>query len=487
MRKLKVLKGFSLGARLRVVAFAAGFSMMAYELVAARLLAPTIGNSTYTWTCVIGVIMAALSVGYFWGGRLADRRDKLVDVSFLGLAAALLVLVTLMANWSFTNFLAENVADQRVQGLLASLVLFAPVSVVLGMISPYLVKLASKSLETLGRTAAGLSTWNAIGSIAGTFVTGFVLFALIGSWQTLVMIALALVAVSWLIDWRTMRRARAGVTAGILLVVVCVWASFGESMTTVSIDTASANYQVQYQTVSGSSEKVVYLTSSPRGAQSAVFSGEPSRLLFWYTQEFSRIAAALPKLERVLVLGGGTFTVPRYLAEKYPEATVDVVEIDPELGRIAAEYFYFERPANLRMYFEDARALVNKAQEKYDLILVDVYNGVAIPWQFTTMEYTGKLAGILTDTGAVAINVVASEKGRCRPILEAIDAPYRERFSRRWLKTNESGKENGQNIILVYSNREVMVEGYREFGATGRAAFMDNFAPIEVLQLDCGL
>ena len=479
-------KMFSIENRLRTVAFVAGFSMMAFELVAARLLAPTIGNSTYTWTCVIGVIMAALSLGYFLGGMLADKRGQLVDIAFLSQITAVLVLITCFTNILFTTFLAEAVVDQRVQGLLASLVLFAPVSVVIGMISPYLVKLASTSLKTLGRTAAGLSTWNAIGSITGTFITGFVLFAVIGSSQALATIALVLLLASWLIEPKNNRQVRLAISAVVLVTIISVIV-FHDTETTINIDTASANYRVGFQYVNGSDEKVVYLTSSPRGAQSAVYSGGINKLLFWYTNEFAKVAENLTSKERILVLGGGTFTVPRYLAEKYPDSTVDVVEIDPELKRIAEDYFFFEQPANLNMFFEDARVFVNKSTQKYDLILVDVYNGVIIPWQFTTIEYTQKLAGLLQPDGVVAVNAIASEEGNCRPLLDALNAPYAASLRYHQYTTDKDNETGRKNMILIYSNQNIVIDGYQKLDIPAQRPFNDNFAPIEPLQLNCGL
>ncbi|MCL1929767.1 fused MFS/spermidine synthase [Candidatus Saccharibacteria bacterium] len=482
MRRLN--KIFAIGNRLRAVAFVAGFAMMAFELVAARLLAPTIGNSTYTWTCVIGVIMAALSLGYFLGGRLADQRGRVADVALLMQITALLVLVALFANASFTTYLAENIIDQRAQGLLASLILFAPASVVIGMISPYLVKLASTSLKTLGRTAAGLSTWNAIGSITGTFVTGFILFALIGSWQSLSAIALLLLAASWLMPVRDNWKTRLGFTVVLLSIISGAIALNSSNATSISIDTASANYRVHFQDAYNG--QVVYLTSSPSGAQSAVYSEDPDKMLFWYTNEFVNIADITPRPRgHMLVLGGGTFTVPRYLAEKYPDATVDVVEIDPGLKQIAQDYFFFEQPANLNMYFEDARAFVNKTNNQYDLIFVDVYNGVSIPWQFTTMEYAQKLAGILSDDGIVAVNVIANDSGICKPLLDGLNAPYAANFSHRQYTVDKSNKSDSKNMILVYSKRKVRIDDYKKLDVPEQRPFTDNFAPIEPLQSGC--
>lgn len=182
---------------LLALAFMAGFVLMVFEMVASRILAPTIGSSTYVWTSVIGVIIAALSLGYFFGGRLADKRAEPVDLAFLFLASALGVAATFTIYGDFLAGLSDSQMDNRLQAVVASLLLFAPTSLVLGMLSPYLAKLNVKSLESSGRAVASLSALNSIGGIVGTFFTGFVLFAAVGSKAILVGLVLALVICSW--------------------------------------------------------------------------------------------------------------------------------------------------------------------------------------------------------------------------------------------------------------------------------------------------
>ena len=195
--------------RLGAAACVSGFTLMAYELVAARLLAPSVGNSTYVWTGVIGVIIIALSAGCWLGGRIADYRHAPQDVGLLLIIAAVLVVATMLSANNTLRWLTTVLDEPRIQAVIAALALFAPASFVLGAVSPYLAKLNVSSLNTAGRSVANLSALDAVGGIAGTFVTGFVLLGMIGLNETLALITGILLATSWLFmpRWQWQLRA----------------------------------------------------------------------------------------------------------------------------------------------------------------------------------------------------------------------------------------------------------------------------------------
>src|SRR5512133_2999486 len=164
-----------------IVAFVTGFTLMAFELVASRILAPTIGTSTYVWTSVIGVMIAALALGYAAGGWAADKRAEQTDIAWLLLLTALFILLTRVTYQGTLEDIAATLHDSRAQGVVASIFLFVPASFLMGVISPYLARLRVRSLTTTGRSVAGLSASNSVGGIVGTFCTGFIFFSIIGS------------------------------------------------------------------------------------------------------------------------------------------------------------------------------------------------------------------------------------------------------------------------------------------------------------------
>ena len=202
------------------LAFVSGMVLMVFELVAARLLAPTIGSSTYVWTSVIGVIIAMLALGVWLGGRLADKRGQLADIAMLLLAAAGAVVLVLLVAVPFLEGLAQFSFDPRIKGVVASILLFAPTSFVLGMIGPYLAKLQVYSLKHTGRLIASIDAMNALGGIFGTFMTGFVLFAIMGSSHMLTALVIVLVAISWVVSPGSLFKVRVVLSLGIVIIAL---------------------------------------------------------------------------------------------------------------------------------------------------------------------------------------------------------------------------------------------------------------------------
>lgn len=460
--------------RLEITALVAGFALMVFELAGARILAPGIGSSTYVWTSVIGVIIAALSLGYWIGGRVADSRGYMIDVARLALLSGLTVAFTLLQYEGLIEWVAENFDDPRWQGVIASLLLFAPTSFILGMISPYLAKLNVRSLHTTGRSIASLSALNSIGGIIGTFMAGFVLFGYIGSRETLVIVALLLVAVSWLAAPRVNWKARAVISAAIAVTVLVPAAEANA----VSIDTPSARYTI-YDTAN-----MRLLTTGPYAAQSGVSLGQPDQLAFWYTQQLAQIVKQAERKQDILILGGGAFTLPRYLAKKYPSAHIDVVEIDPELATIARQYFGYDDPANVSLIFEDARTYVNRTDKRYDIVAVDVYGDAAVPFTLLTREYGERIAAITAPEGIVATNMIAGLEGKCSTLLRALDAPYRSQFPYVTYSI-EKPEQPRSNMVVVYSREPFGWAGARPMELSKTAPYTDNFAPAERLQHDC--
>jgi predicted membrane-bound spermidine synthase len=374
------------------------------------------------------------------------------------------------------GWVAESFDDPRWQGVIASLILFAPTSFVLGMISPYLAKLNVRSLKTTGRSIASLSALNSIGGILGTFITGFILFGYIGAHETLVLTVALTAAASWLVVPRTEWRNRAIITVCIAIVVIVPTAN----ASAISIDTPSAHYTVYED------GGVRYLATGPYAAQSGVFIAEKDNdeLAFWYTQQLADVVAAAPVKKDILILGGGAFTLPKYLGDKYPDSTVDVVEIDPHLADIARKYFRYDDPRNVNLIFDDARTYVNETDKTYDIVIVDVYGDAFIPFTLLTKEYGDKLSHIVRPEGIVAANYIAGLEDECLTLLDAVDAPYRTHFANSMYKVQHP-ESFRSNMIFAYSNRPIEWPESQSMEIRSAIGYTDNFAPAERLQQDC--
>ncbi len=465
--------------KLEIIAFVTGFALLAFELVAARLLAPSIGSSTYVWTSVIGVIIAALSLGYYMGGKLADARNASSDVVMLLLASAVAVVFTLLYYESVLQWAVTAASDARMQALLASLILFVPASFVMGAISPYLAKLNVRSLKTSGSAIASLSALNSIGGIAGTFVTGFLLFGYVGSRETLSILIVLLVASSWLMVPRWRLWQRVGVSVVLLLVAI---PSTSQTDDVITYDTPSATYQVHSYVIDG--RLASGLTTGPRGTQSLAFTNGPHDLYFWYTKQMAaRTIEQQPK--SVLMLGGGAFTIPQYLAEKLPNTQIDVVEIDPALEQISIDHFNYMQPKNVQLYFEDARSYINNTNKRYDVVLIDVYGDTAIPFALTTAEFGQRLHEVVQPDGLLVVNLVAGETGVCKPAFDAVTAAYWQPSWDAVYVRDPSDPPERANYIVMYGKHIETPAGYKPLPRPPQAAYTDNFAPTDRLYYQC--
>lgn len=467
--------------KLEVIAFVTGFGLMAFELAAARILAPTIGSSTYIWTSVIGVIIAALSVGYYVGGIVADKRNSAADVAWLLLGTAATVVLTLIMYESLLDSAMRWDIDVRLQAVIVATILFAPASFVLGMISPYLAKLNVRTLAASGRSVASLSALNSIGGIIGTFATGFILFGYIGSRETIVLVAIMLLVSSWVMEANHRRKLRVALSS-LLVFIVLLTGGAAQDRYSFAIETPSAHYEVEDFVYNDT--PVRGIRTGPRGIQSGVSLNGSSDPVFWYTQQLAELTLA-EKPERVLVLGGGAFTLPEYLAEQLPDATIDAVEIDPELGPIARNFFFYNDPSNVNLIFDDARAYINQTDNTYDVIIVDVYGDTSIPFSLMTREYGKAVAAHLTDGGVVLANIVGGTVGECREVFDALSATYLSELDYGRYSTQEPALElHRGNIIALYSNRDDVEYG-KPISLQYETVYSDNYTPAERLYYQC--
>ena len=358
----------------------------------------------------------------------------------------------------------------------------------MGMISPYLARLRNVSLDTTGRAVASLSALNAIGGICGTFCVGFIFFGCVGSRQTLLVIATLLAGTSWLISPRRFALLRLGVTSAALLLALVQWLPW-HGTGIIEIDTPTSHYRVvDAKTAQG--KPVRLLVTGPTGGQSGIYPGRPDELVFPYLRQMATIAKHHPHPANILVLGGGAFTLPQHLALQYPGAHIDVVEIDPQLVRIAKQHFEYRDHPNLTLIAKDARTYINEHRQKYDIIAMDVYNELSIPFPVATSEYMHELSASLQPGGIVMANVIGSRRPACVPLLGDLHATFMSAFRQyRVFPQKDPNLHQFQNIIMVYANTPLDylkdTPAARRALPTGDTILTDNFAPTERLQELC--
>lgn len=248
------------------------------------------------------------------------------------------------------------------------------------------------------------------------------------------------------------------------------------------IETASAHYSI-IDGVSAQGRPVRGIATGPNGTQSGVYTDAPNELLFWYTQQLAALVEQTEKRERILVLGGGTFTLPRYLAHTYPDSQIDVVEIDDELVGIARQYFFYDDPLNVHIIADDARRYINTTKQTYDIVLVDVYSDASVPFSLMTREYSERLARVLAPHAVVGVNMIAGTTGPCRELLSALDAPYRA--LRPAVAYIQQQKGSRSNMVVAYSASPVVWRGLNPLNLPTVSLYSDSYMPAEQLQHRC--
>lgn len=503
--------------RAAAVAFIASFCTLVVELVAGRVLAPHVGVSLYTWTSIIGVVLAGISGGAYAGGWLADRRPAPSTLGFLLIAAG----ITSIAIVPATDLFAGNDGVLTSMGLgttllsrvvLLSFLLFFLPAFFLGMISPVAVKLAIRDLDTTGRVVGQIYAFSTLGSIAGTFTTGFYLVAHFGTRRTLVGAGAVLIASAFLLGGLLGRRGR-GVAIAVLAAGAIYAGAWPGAMPPPHQDPllhpAAGSGRVhfeesQYYTIvvdrtvredTGSTLLALHLDHL---LHSYTDLGDPQHLEYGYLRLFRDIIDQRIREEeepRLLFIGGGGYTLPSVVARTYPHALIDVVEIDPAVSRVARRWFAVPRTPRLRTINEDARWFAMRAQGPYDMIFIDAFNDLSVPYHLTTRELTLELRRLLVPGGVVAVNAVDDlARGRfiasCARTMQSVFGPEHVALV---VEDEEDLRSPQSTAVIVASTRlaptTAAMNGYVLAGSPLNAfvssrrgiVLTDDYAPVDAM------
>jgi spermidine synthase len=388
---------------LEALVFGAGIGALATEITASRLLAPYFGSSTIVWANLIGIVLAALAFGYWLGGRVADRRPQPGLLGLLVLAASLCIAVVPFVSEPFLDLTVEGLdeasAGAIVGSFVAVLLLFTPPVVLLGMVSPFAIRLAVESVETAGTVAGRLYALSTAGSLVGVFLPALVLIPAIGTQRTFLVIA-SLIAVSscFLLGARYLVVA-AAVAALVALPPGAVKAEAG----LLYEETSFHQYIQVVERPDG--RRLLHLNEGV--AVHSVWRAD-SVLTGGVWDAFLAVPPLLGRpLERVAILGNAAGTTARALGVYYPDAEIDGVEIDAAVSRAGRRFFGMEDNPRLRVHDVDARPFLRSTDERYDLIVVDAYHQPYVPFYLATREFFALVRERLRPGGIVALNVAA--------------------------------------------------------------------------------
>ncbi|MDX1921404.1 MAG: fused MFS/spermidine synthase [Candidatus Caenarcaniphilales bacterium] len=421
------------------LAFLSNVCIMALEIVAGRLIAPHVGVSLYTWTTIIGIVLAGISLGSFLGGKLADKSASIQLLAkifmFSGISALLILplaywLPALTKNWN-TPLIAEII--------FFSLILFLPPCLLMGSISPIIAKLAIKDTDTTGQTIGTIYAAGTIGSIVGTFSTGFFLISHFGTFSIVCSIGLLLISLGVLLTAGGTKNIIA--KASLCLILLLCFDAFRASGALKGVCTKETDYycvriaEFPLNEICKSpnckddtlckgfsngkkhnlkANSLVRLLREDNVIQSYNLINSPDEMIHDYEHLYHqglKYATRKDKTPKTAFIGGGGYTLPIYLDNQYSKIKIDVIEIDPQVTQIVHEKMGLPLNSKVKSHNEDARVFFNRApKDKYNLIVGDAFKDITVPYQLTTKEFNARISKWLDEDGLYMVNLIDGKK-----------------------------------------------------------------------------
>jgi spermidine synthase len=407
--------------RAYAVVFIASFCMLVIEGVAGRILAPCVGVSLYTWTSIIGVVLGGISAGAYLGGVIADRYPRVPTLGWILFLSGMGALsIPALTHWAGGTFFSTHV---MVRILLITAITFFIPSCLLGMVLPVVVKLILGNLEKTGNVVGKVYAISTLGSILGTFAAGFFLISWLGTRDLLFAMGILLFLAAPLFGGFFAQKRRIALFI-IMLSLSGLWyrCGFDPGLEPDTLFFKESNYYTLKLRGSrgndGNSLITLYLDSLTHSCSNP---DDPLHLVYRYIRSYREIfewQAAQKGSFRTLFIGGGGYTFPRYVEARYPNAGIDVVEIDPEVTRTSQKYLGISPASRIRTFNEDGRWFVmnRKGEGEYDFIFKDAFNDLSIPYHLTTREFVMELKRLLKNDGLLLTNVIDRfEKGSFLP------------------------------------------------------------------------
>lgn len=391
--------------------FFAGMAVMAVELGASRLLAPYFSSSQIVWTIIIGTIMIAMALGNIFGGRSADKNpnpDKLymrLIIAAVWIAAIPVVGKYIIIGISGILILTVNTNFLIIAAFLACIVIFVFPLFLLGTVTPSLVKYTVDSLDDSGKTVGTLSAFNTIGSIIGTFLPTFVTIPAVGTAVTFLIFSGVLLIIG-LAYFFSKKERKAACAVSVLLFVMC--AVFGNN-DSFAFWESNLTYEGEsvynYLQVKEDDSEVILSTNVLFGVQSVMKKDNSLTGMYYDYAMAAPVIAGIDKKENadMLILGMGTGTYAKQCMKYFDNLNVEGVEIDNKITELAYRYFDVPKEADITEY--DGRAYLNAVDKKYDIIMVDAYQDITIPFQMSSVEFFTMVREHLKSGGVMVVNM----------------------------------------------------------------------------------
>ena len=479
--------------KLEIIVFLSGAIGMGLELIAARVLSPYVGSSNVVWTSIIGIILVSMSLGYWLGGKKADKEASGNVLSRLLLGSALFTSIIPLLETIVVKEFAGIVSNLIVAAILCAIIVFSIPSFILAMISPFAVKMKSMQETEIGSLSGRISSLSTIGSITGTFLMGFVLIPNIGVTNINIGITILLVVMSILarddINKKYILSTISLVVVMIILMFIGKWV-FKLANPEILVDTDSQYSRIWVKQVN--TAKTTYKTLQVDTGLESYIDTETGEMGAMYLRYYDLFEYLNKDAKSTLMIGGAAYTYPIHYLQKYQDKTIDVVEIDEKMTQIAEEQFGLNaKDERLKIYTQDGRSYLNYSENKYDTILIDAFKGLNAPFELTTYEALVHAKNMLNDNGIVLTNIISSLEGEDTDFIEYEYATYKAVFDDvKIFQVQDRDYTESQNLILVgiKGNPQINEDKYEEYKnylnmeitnfKTDKNIVTDDFAPI---------
>jgi len=440
-----------------VIVFLVGAVNLIIEVVAFRLLSPVFGNTIFTTSSVIGTILLALSIGYYLGGILGDKKPKFSILFLLVFFGGFLSVILFAFAKPILWFLGQGL-NIKTGPIVASLILFLFPSLLLGMISPFAIKLKSLYSEKIGKISGSVFFWGTLGSLAGNFLTGFVLVPFFGVSKILLSSGLFLAAlgfIGWLIT-RENKSKLSKLKISIFVLSLIFLLMFG--IIIIASESLAQNVVFQKEGLYAKISVIKHMYKERPGMfllldnayESGIFL-DSQDLPFDYTKYYSFYNLTNPNPKKAFFLGGGAYTLPKKILQEEPNIEeVDIAEIDPALFDIAREYFQLPNDPRLKNNIIDGRYFLKNVDYKYDTVFMDAFDAFTIPNHLFTKEFFFIAKSKLTNSGTFIINVVASLSEKKSLFLHSAIKTFKTSFPSSYIFAIQGlEEESSQNFIFL--------------------------------------
>lgn len=449
-------------ARIYLSAFVSGAAVMILEIMGTRLLEPFLSNSVFTWIGMISVMLTCLSIGYFLGGKLADRNPSTTYVALLFILSGISIAVIPLYSYQVLSF-SSNFG--LIYGpIIASSLLFSLPSILLAMISPYLIKLNAKELRVIGEIFGNIYAISTVGSIFGTLLAGFYILPNIGIKATLLSLSMILIVDGALF------LGKKGVLPVMLGLVVNLAVPQPMNFKPSSGILLYENYSAyQYLSVVDLPEKQLRVIPLWTGEQTAIYLNSTD-IPPGYPRYQKLIYAFRPAIKKALFIGLGGGVMPKDM-RKNSEADITIVEIDPAVVYVAKKFFNFSEDEKMRVEIGDARLFIANSDEKYDYIMIDAYLSPIFPFHLATAEFLESVKQHLSSDGIVFTNVLSSIEGEKSELFKSVYKTYKSKFRNVYvLPGNDLNLSKSSNIVILATDanlgdREDFISYVSKFGS----------------------